>query len=261
VSSPPPAVDADTDPLNLIWVMPAEEDNFDFNKRPADRGVFLCEMTMHAIIFANGELSDPQSASELIYGDDDVVIIAADGGTHHALAAGVIPDVVIGDLDSLMPDDQARLKAAGVQIVRFSPRKDETDLELALLYAAQAGATGIVILAALGGRLDQTIANALLLTLPQLEGIDTRIVDDAQEAFLIRNQVLIKGQPGDTVSLIPLGGDAEGVTAEGLKWPLHEDTLRFGPARGVSNVLTEEQAHVRVQRGMLLCVVIHKNGK
>ena len=210
---------------------------------------------MRAIIFANGEFPHPQSAHSLLRPDD--LIIAADGGTRHALVAGVIPHVVIGDLDSLSPDEQARVEAAGAQIIRFPPRKDETDLELALLHAVREGATEIVILAALGGRLDQTIANLLLLALPELSGLDVRIVEGRQTALLIRGEVLIEGQIGDTLSLIPLGGDAVGVTAEGLEWPLHEDTLRFGPARGVSNVLTAQIARVCVRRGLLLCVVTH----
>ncbi|RLC97753.1 MAG: thiamine diphosphokinase, partial [Chloroflexi bacterium] len=183
------------------------------------------------------------------------LIIAADGGTRHALAAGVIPHVVIGDLDSLSPADLAQVEAACARVIRFSPRKDETDLELALLHAARAGVSEIVVLAALGGRLDQTIANVLLLSLPELDGLDVRIVEERQKVFLIHSAATITGRPGDTVSLIPLGGDAVGVTADGLEWPLCEETLRFGPARGVSNVLTAEQARVRVRRGMLLCVV------
>ena len=210
---------------------------------------------MRAVIFANGEFPNPQNARDLLRSDD--FIIAADGGTHHALAVGAIPHVVIGDLDSLSPDEQARVEAAGAQVIRFSPRKDETDLELALLHAVREGATEIVILAALGGRLDQTIANLLLLALPELSGLDVRIVEGQQTVFLIHDEALIEGRPGDTVSLIPLGGDAVGVTTEGLEWPLHEDTLRFGPARGVSNVLTAERARVRVRRGSLLCVVTH----
>jgi thiamine pyrophosphokinase len=211
---------------------------------------------MRAIIFANGELSDPSGVQDLLRPGD--LIVAADGGTRHALAAGVSPHIVIGDLDSLPPDVQAQVESAGACIVHFSPNKNETDLELALLHAAQAGVTEIIILAALGGRLDQTIANLLLLTLPELRGIDVRIVEGHQAAFLIPaggDGVLIEGQPGDTVSLIPLRGDVEGVTAEGVEWPLHDDTLRFGQARGVSNVLTAGQARVRIRQGLLLCVV------
>jgi thiamine pyrophosphokinase len=154
----------------------------------------------------------------------------------------------------------ARLEGTGARVERHSPRKNETDLELALQYAAREDATEIIILAALGGRLDQTIANLLLLAMPELESIDVRVVDGAQEALLIRSEALIVGQPGDTVSLIPLGGDAEGVTAEGLEWPLDSDTLRFGPARGVSNVLTERQARVCVEQGALLCVITRSQG-
>lgn len=214
---------------------------------------------MRAIIFANGEFQDPQSARRLPRSGD--LVIAADGGTRHALATGVTPDVVIGDLDSLAPDDQAHLEAAGTQIVRFSPDKDKTDLELALLHAVQEGATEIIILAALGGRLDQTMANVLLLARPELENIDTRIVEGAQEAFLIQGEATVRGRPGDTVSLIPLGGDAQGVTIEGVKWPLDQVTLCLGSTWGVSNVLTAEQARVRVRRGMLLCAVMHASGK
>ena len=210
---------------------------------------------MRAIIFANGEFPHPQTARDLLHPGD--LIIAADGGTRHALTAAATPQVVIGDLDSISPADQARVENSGARIIRLSPRKDETDLELALLYAVRQGATEIIVLAALGGRLDQTIANVLLLSLPELAGLDVRIVEGAQEAFLIRGAATITGRPGDTVSLIPLGGAATGVTSDGLEWSLREETLHFGPARGVSNLLTSEQARVRVRRGMLLCVVTH----
>jgi thiamine pyrophosphokinase len=214
---------------------------------------------MRAIIFTNGEFADPESARQQLRPGD--LIIAADGGTRHALTLGIAPNVVIGDLDSLSPDEQARAEATGAQVIRFSPRKDETDLELALLHAARAGAGEIVVLGALGGRLDQTIANVLLLALPALRGIDVRIVEGAQEAFLVRDEALVHGQPGDALSLIPLGGDALGVAAEGVEWPLRDETLRFGLTRGVSNILVGEQARVGVRKGILLCVVTRRTDK
>ncbi len=208
---------------------------------------------MRIVIFANGTFSQAHWMHNLLLPDD--VIIAADGGTEHALTIGVTPHYVIGDLDSLTQEQRQQVEAAGAGIISFPPRKDETDLELALLHAAQEGATEIIILAALGGRLDQTIANLLLLTLPELREIDVRIIAGNQTAFLVQDEASIEGHPGDTISLIPLGGDALGVTAEGVEWALNDETLRFGPARGVSNVLTEKQARVRVQEGTLLCVV------
>lgn len=209
---------------------------------------------MRAVIFANGELPDPQGARDHLQTCD--IIIAADGGTLHALAVDIFPDVIVGDLDSLSPDQRRRLGTSGCRIVSFPARKDETDLELALHYAAAEGATEIVVLAALGGRLDQTVANVMLLTMPELRGIDVRIIEGAQEAFLIDDEATIEGEVGDTLSLIPLGGDAVGVTTEGLEWTLEEDTLHFGPARGVSNVLAASKAQVCLEDGLLLCIVI-----
>lgn len=212
---------------------------------------------MRAVIFANGELGNPQCVQALLRSDD--FIIAVDGGTRHALAAEAMPHVVVGDLDSLAIADKRRVEGAGVRIISFPPEKDETDLELALLHAVSRGAREIVVLAALGGRLDQTIANLHLLALPELSGVDVRIIDGAQTAFLIRGgqtAALVEGQPGDTVSLIPLGGDAVGVRAAGLQWTLDDETLCFGPARGISNVRLAGQARLSVRRGMLLCVVI-----
>ena len=129
---------------------------------PLVGAVFYLEVVMRAVIFANGEVFDPQGARGMLLPDD--LIIAADGGTRHALTVGVVPHMIIGDLDSLSLDDRVHVEAAGSRIISFSHRKDETDLELALRHARSEGATDIVILAALGGRLDQTVANLLLLT-------------------------------------------------------------------------------------------------
>jgi thiamine pyrophosphokinase len=208
---------------------------------------------MRVIIFANGLFPDPAAHRRLLRPGD--LVIAADGGTLHARAAGVTPQVVIGDLDSLPVDLRDELAAGDTRLISHPPAKDETDLELALLHAVEQGAEEIVILGALGGRLDQTLANLLLLALPALRGLDVRIVEGEQAAFLIRHEATIEGQPGDVISLIPLGGDAAGVTTDGLEWPLEEDTLRFGPARGVSNLLLGSQARVRVREGLLLCIV------
>lgn len=210
---------------------------------------------MRVVIFANGRLSNPTAYRHLVWADD--LILAADGGAAHALAAGLTPHVVIGDLDSLEPALQAQMEAAGARFLSYPSAKEETDLELALLYAAEQGVREILVLGALGGRLDQTLANILLLAHPALEQVQVQVVEGDQTAFLIRHQALVQGNPGDTVSLLPLGGDAQGVTAEGLRWPLRDETLRFGPARGVSNVLLGRQAWVQLREGCLLCVVTH----
>ena len=208
--------------------------------------------TKRCAIIANGVAPDPMTVR--FYADQADLLLAADGGASHALALNLVPHVVIGDLDSLSADQQARLHTAGTRFIVHPPAKDETDLELALLYAIEQDADPIIVLAALGGRLDQTIANVLLLTMPALTEREVRLVDGPQTAFVVRSQATITGKPGDTVSLIPLGGEAEGITTSGLAYPLTEGRLPFGRALGVSNEMTVSQAQVKVRDGLLLCV-------
>jgi thiamine pyrophosphokinase len=186
-------------------------------------------------------------------------VIAADGGAHRSLQLGITPQVVIGDFDSLPPEDQAILQARGASFVRHPARKDFTDLELALQYALELRPDEILILGALGSRWDQTLANLLLPSAPGLLMIPIRILDGAQEIQILRPGVnhILFGQPRDTVSLIPVGGDAHGIETDGLEYPLRNETLFFGATRGVSNQLLGAQASVQFQAGWLLCVIIH----
>lgn len=214
---------------------------------------------MRIIIFANGQLADPSAEAERWIRAEDTVV-AADGGSRHVRAAGITPQHVIGDLDSLSAAQRERLEAAGTRFHSHPPAKDETDLELALLWAADQPASQMIILGALGGRPDQTLANLLLLALPELAGRDVRIVDGPWQIRLIRGgeTVTFNGAPDDLLSLIPLGGEASGIVTEGLAYPLREETLRFGPARGVSNRFEAATARVTLASGQLWC--FHRHG-
>lgn len=210
-------------------------------------------MELHrAVIFANGELRNPAALASMLQPED--FLVAADGGLHHIWHLGRQPRLVIGDLDSLSATDLARLSADGVAIQRHPPEKNETDLELALQAVAAAGYTHVWVTAALGRRLDQTLGNVFLLARPEFAVLDIRLVDGECEAFVIRNEALILGQPGDVVSLLPLLGVASGVETEGLRYPLNAETLYPDRTRGISNVLDAPQALVKVAEGMLLCV-------
>ncbi len=214
-------------------------------------------MTLRAILFANGSLPDPQAARRLVRSGD--LILAADGGSRHALALGLMPAVVIGDLDSLSPADRRRLESAGARLIVHPRDKDQTDLELALDFALRQGCTAVVILAALGGRLDQTLANLALLTAPRFAALDIRLDDGLEEAFFVRGRGCIQGRRGDLVSLLPWGGPAAGVVTEGLRWPLRGETLRPEQTRGISNELLAERAAVSLETGLLLVVHHRQN--
>jgi thiamine pyrophosphokinase len=210
-----------------------------------------------AVIFANGELPNPTAIAGWLQPQD--FLVAADGGLAHVRRLGRYPHLLIGDLDSVTAEHLAELQARGVRIERYPAEKNETDLELALLWVARAGYRTIRVVAALGGRLDQTLGNLFLLMLPELATCDVRLEDGAQEVFLIRDQATLTGEPGETVSLLPLTGPAHGITTQGLRYPLRGESLYPERTRGISNELIAPQATVRLDHGLLLCIHTHRS--
>jgi thiamine pyrophosphokinase len=211
------------------------------------------------LIFANGELATTEWVEP--YLARATAVIAADGGAHHLLALERIPDIVIGDLDSISAEGERWLREGNAKIMAYSRAKEETDLELALQYAAaRYPEAAILIFATLGGRLDQTLANILLLAHPAVHGRTVQLVEPDQRAWLIDAGTRIQGRPGDTVSLIPVGGDVLVAETSGLRWPLRGEKLLFGPARGISNEMTADVATIRLEHGRLLCIHIHTPG-
>jgi thiamine pyrophosphokinase len=165
-------------------------------------------------------------------------------------------------MDSADNKHLLELKKEGVT-VEYHPRdKNETDLELALNAALELKPEQILIVAALGGRLDQTLANITLLADPRLSGFDVRLDDGVEEIFLCRakspqgDQVQVRGRSGDIVSLIPWQGAVTAVQTQNLKYPLHRETLYPDKTRGVSNEMLDETASVSIGSGLLL--VVHR---
>ncbi|HEX9922661.1 MAG TPA: thiamine diphosphokinase [Anaerolineae bacterium] len=208
------------------------------------------------VIFANGILTQPDLLRAHLRPTDR--IFCADGGTRHALALGLTPEAIIGDLDSLAPELVAELQEAGVAIERHPVDKDQTDLELALELAVAGQPDEIMLVTALGGRLDQMLANMLLLTRPEYASVKLTLVDGPQWATLLRSDQAetITGQPGDTFSLIPLTPTVTQVTLTGVKWPLEQATLSLGSTWSISNELIGQSASVRIGVGLVLVVRI-----
>ena len=214
---------------------------------------------MRAVIFANGSITDLTQAQAVLRAGD--VLIAADGGARHLQTLELSPDILIGDFDSLSAEELDALHASGSQLIQHPSRKDSTDLELAIQHALSLGAGEVLVLGALGHRWDQTLANLLLAAWEGFSTAQISLLDGAQELRLLRpgQSLQINGKPGDTVSLIPLCGDAHGILTRNLEYPLNDETLHFGSTRGISNVLLADTASVSLHEGMLMVVVIHLN--
>ena len=207
---------------------------------------------MALLIFANGVLDEVEWIRP--YLAQATAVWAADGGSKHLFRLNRLPDQVIGDMDSLPPEVKAWLTNHQVHLQQHPAEKDETDLELALLLAAEQPEVDIWLFGLLGGRLDQMLANIFLLTHPALRGKKVQLITPTERAWLVYQKTEIVGQVGDLVSLIPLGEDAQGVTTVGLQWTLQAETLQLGQARGVSNRLTAVSATVTLENGILLCI-------
>lgn len=208
---------------------------------------------MNVAIVTNGEMREHARLRALWEVAD--LRIAANGGAMNARQyLGRVPEVLIGDLDSLDAATRAWCEAQRVEIVLHPREKDQTDLELARDLALARGATKIILFGALGGRLDQTLANVLLLLKPARAGVVTHIVDADVDAWVVGERVSIEGNIGETVSLIPLTERVEGIVTRGLRYPLHDETLYIDAARGVSNVLVAAHAEITLARGVLLVV-------
>jgi len=204
------------------------------------------------VLFANGDLPLPKHLRAQLNNND--FFIAVDGGLSYITAMKLKPNLIIGDLDSADPELVDRFKAQGVEVRKYPPEKNETDLELALDAALEMKPDIIWIAGALGNRLDQTLGNVFLLTQDKLADVDVRIVDGTRQVFLIRKSAVIHGSPGQRLSLIPLNGPATGIITKGLKYPLEKETLYPDQSRGISNRLTGSTVTITIQDGLLLCI-------
>lgn len=209
------------------------------------------------IILANGELPDLDKARSLIQADD--YIICADGGTRHALALGIKPHLIIGDMDSASKEALEQFRRNAVDIELFPQDKNETDLELAIDHALGLKPNEIIIAGALGGRLDQTLANIALLTSTPYPLPVTRLDDGVEEILLCRDQVEVHGRSGDIVSLIPWQGEVTAVQTMNLKWPLRKETLYPEKTRGISNEMIGNAASISIGSGLLLIVHLRQS--
>ncbi|NCA12701.1 MAG: thiamine diphosphokinase [Proteobacteria bacterium] len=196
-----------------------------------------------------------------------MVIVAADRGAVALENAGVIPHVLVGDLDSADTGTVARLRATGVVVERYPTDKDATDLELAIDVAIRRGATRLRIAGALRQstegppRLDHLFGNLAALAGAVGRVPDTWLVSPDAAATIVTGpgECSLAGAPGDHVSLVALSPTVDGTTTDGLRWALIGASLAWGTTRGVSNEMAGANGRVSVAAGHLL-VAVQRHG-
>lgn len=196
----------------------------------------------------------PPSKSDLSpYVTEAEMIIGVDGAADILLEYNIVPNVLIGDFDTATDRSVEKLKTQGAKVVRLSPRKNETDTEAAVNYALSNNASSITVFGALGSRVDHSLSNIMMLVRAHRAGVPARIIDEYNELQVENKHLVLKGTPGQTVSILPLTGNLC-VSATNLVYPLNELELNFGSSRGVSNVMANSKAEINIKGGYALII-------
>ncbi len=205
------------------------------------------------IIIAGGDIE--KNGYILSHFSGDEFVIAVNGGLQNALKIGVEPDLIIGDLDSISEEILFDFKESGIPIKSFPPQKNESDLEIAIDEAVGMKPQEIIIVGALGKRIDHSLFNIFLLL--KYKDIGIRIIAAGEEVFLCKKSQEMDFPEGTTISLVPLTPTVNGVTLDGFKYPLHDEDLYMNSSRGLSNVLVESPGTIKFRSGEMLVVVIN----
>jgi len=198
-----------------------------------------------ALILANGPFPPPDILRDLR--THATLIVCADGGANWARRSKIRPDVILGDLDSILPSTKRHFRET--PILRIDDQ-ESTDLEKAIRYCVGRRIASADIIGALGERIDHT-TGSLGCFKKFGEQIQLRFVDSVGELTLVKGSVRFKTKKGERVSLIPLDR-CKGVSTTNLKYALKNSVLELGVRDGISNEATGAVARVAVKKGTLL---------
>ncbi|HKL11779.1 MAG TPA: thiamine diphosphokinase [Clostridia bacterium] len=206
---------------------------------------------MKCMIVGNGEIKDGKWLSDKTKAYLPDFIIAADGGYNNLKKADIMPDILLGDFDSIdtVPEN------CPFEIYKFPKEKDFTDIELAIEFALEKGCNRICLAGATGSRLDHSIANIMLLRKLLEHSVDAEIIDEHHEIFLIERRKSLSNRKGSLLSLLPLDPIVSGVYLRGFKYPLENSTIKMGDTLGISNVAISDNCEISVENGILMGII------
>ncbi len=210
----------------------------------------IIDCFMECVIIANGDLEYTSDIIKII--KNAQMIISSDGGARHLRMLNISPHVMIGDFDSINPDNYSFFKKKEIKILNFPLKKNHTDTELCVSYALENKASDITLLGVTGSRLDHTLANIFLLKKLAKLNIQARIINKHNEIFIVTNFIELKGKPKELLSIIPVTQNVTGVTLTGLEYPLKNASMKMGDSLGISNVFKESVVSISIKRGVLI---------
>ena len=215
-----------------------------------------------ACLVLNGHIDDYDHIRKVIKDNIYELIRAVDGGANHLYKMGIVPNYILGDLDSIDNDVRSYYENSNVVFKKFPSKKDETDSQLAVLLVEEVGLLGIDIYAGLGGRIDHELANIQLLYYILDRGMYPRIISDKEEIYILKDDEMnLKGNIGDIVSIIPIRGDVRGLTLTNMEYSVDELDLKYSVTRGISNVMNSEDVFINVRDGCILVIKNYKKDK
>lgn len=207
---------------------------------------------MKAVIVCSGSIEDYSCYDK--YFSNAGIVIGVDGGARHLRNFGILPHILLGDFDSILPQDLEFYRENGVELHKYKSEKDASDTEIAVELAIQKGYETIIILGGLGSRFDHSLANIFLLKMIMDNGCKGIIANESNEIYLVRDRIEIHHEKAWKVSIIPVTETVEGISNVGLYYPLKNQTLKMGTSRGVSNEFESETAEISLEKGLLLVI-------
>lgn len=210
-------------------------------------------INLKALIVLNGKIKDLNKLKRL--GKESDFILCADGGTNYCAKASLIPDMVMGDLDSIFDDTLEQIKKHNIPIKKFPAKKDKTDAELSIDYLIKEGFKDVTLVGATGNRIDHTLANLLLLTKLNKKGINSRIVDHNNTIYIVDKELTLTKEEDTFLSIVPITSSGIIITLRGFEYELEKVGIDLGSTFGISNRIVGEKGYIQVHEGQCLVIV------
>jgi len=208
---------------------------------------------MRFVVLANGDMKELDFYKKIIKKGD--YIITADGAIHYAFQMGIKPDLAIGDFDSTNENLMKVLEEKKIKVLKYPKEKDFTDTELAINYAVEKEASEIILMGAIGSRIDHSFSNIALMAKIAEKGIKCRIINENNDCYFVTDNISFEKINKRFISIIPISNEVEIEKTHGLYYPLENDILHFGTPRGVSNFSIEDNVSISLKRGVAMVIL------